>query len=171
MCEYCGCQAVAAIEALTEEHEQVRATADDACRLAEAADVDGARARLTELGALLRPHTAIEERGLFPALAGDFGPAMEGLVDDHRQLDATFQALCRGPASAGEVDRQVWAQALVEAVRTLFEHILREQDGVFPAALSTLNSKQWDDLDKVRTELTGVSEVAGALSTSGAALS
>lgn len=171
MCEYCGCQAVTAIEALTEEHEQIRAVADDACRRADAADIEGARARVTEVLALLNPHTAIEERGLFPALAEEFGPAMSRLVHDHRELDAAFGALCGGSLSASEVDRQGWAQALVEAVRGLFEHILREQDGVFPAALSMLKSEHWDHLDQVRTELTGVPEVPGALSTPGAALS
>lgn len=32
----------------------------------------------------------------------------------------------------------------------LREHILKEQDGVFPAALSTLSNLQWDRLRKIR---------------------
>jgi hemerythrin-like domain-containing protein len=35
----------------------------------------------------------------------------------------------------------------------LREHILKEQDGVFPAALMSLSPEQWDDLDEIRTRV------------------
>ena len=35
-------------------------------------------------------------------------------------------------------------------VGELFHHILREQDGLFPASLSVLSPQQWDHLDEVR---------------------
>jgi hemerythrin-like domain-containing protein len=34
----------------------------------------------------------------------------------------------------------------------LREHIIKEQDGVFPAALATLSAEQWDQVDAARAE-------------------
>ncbi|CAM5297724.1 hemerythrin domain-containing protein [Streptomyces hirsutus] len=37
----------------------------------------------------------------------------------------------------------------------LRDHILKEQDGVFPAALSVLSTEQWAAVDAVRDEAGG----------------
>ncbi|MEV5009802.1 hemerythrin domain-containing protein [Streptomyces sp. NPDC056159] len=72
MCEYCGCQALEAIDELTQEHERVVTLIShvrdahgggNVARMAEVA---------REIAALLGPHTQVEEHGLFPALAADF---------------------------------------------------------------------------------------------------
>src|SRR5690348_17613367 len=39
------------------------------------------------------------------------------------------------------------------AVGALFTHILREQDGLFPASLSVLRPQDWERLDAVRAEV------------------
>jgi hypothetical protein len=66
MCEYCGCQAVTAIDDLTREHDlvvnligKVRAAhaAADTARMAELA---------RQITSVLGPHTHVEEHGLFP---------------------------------------------------------------------------------------------------------
>jgi hypothetical protein len=75
MCEYCGCQAVTAIDELTREH-----------------------------------------------IAGTETPADPG-----------------------------WPHQLVETLDVLRDHILKEQDGVFPAALTTLSGADWDSVDAVRS--------------------
>jgi len=35
----------------------------------------------------------------------------------------------------------------------LREHILKQQDGVFPAALAALDPEQWERIEAVRTRL------------------
>jgi hemerythrin-like domain-containing protein len=67
VCEYCGCQDVPAIAALTEEHDEIRAVARDASRAASRGNRGAAADAAHRLLTLLRPHTEIEEQGLFPA--------------------------------------------------------------------------------------------------------
>ena len=136
MCEYCGCQALTAIAELTREHDQivnligdVRAAlrADDTARMAEVAQ---------QITAILGPHTTVEEHGLFPALADEFPDHIAALHDEHRQIE---QALAEG------VD--------LDTLEMLREHILKEQDGVFPAALATLSTEQWQAVEDIRAQL------------------
>ncbi|WP_260844749.1 hypothetical protein [Streptomyces sp. SLBN-31] len=37
----------------------------------------------------------------------------------------------------------------------LRDHILKEQDGVFPAALATLGTEEWEAVEKVRAQAGG----------------
>ena len=43
-----------------------------------------------------------------------------------------------------------WPRQLMETLDLLRDHILKEQDGVFPAALTTLGGADWDSVDAVR---------------------
>ena len=144
MCEYCGCQDIDVIADLTTEHDLLRElsrdleaamTADD---LARASDV-AARMRV-----VLRPHTAVEEDGLFPALAGEFPEQLATLRMEHREIDETLRLLADGEQS------QEWKERTHAALLDLFEHILKEQDGVFPAALATLSPDDWQVTAEVR---------------------
>ncbi len=81
-------------------------------------------------------------------MAGEFGEHVASLQGDHRRLDAAFADLLTEPTPPPG-----WQQQLESAVSGLFEHVLREQDGLFPASLSVLTAEQWDHLDAVRTEL------------------
>jgi hypothetical protein len=134
MCEYCGCQAVTAIDNLTREHDlvvnligEVRAAhvASDTARMAELA---------RQITAILQPHTQVEEQGLFPALAADFPDHVAALRADHRRIEAVL-----GEAAAATPADPNWPGRFIEALDLLREHILKEQDGVFPAALANLN--------------------------------
>jgi hypothetical protein len=150
MCEYCGCQDVPAIAALTAEHDELRAVARDGARAARSADRDAARTVAHRLLVLLRPHTEIEERALFPAMAGEFAEHVASLSADHRRIEDTLTRI------ADPADRTVtWAADLDAALGELFTHILREQDGLFPATLSVLTPDDWDRLDDVRAEVVG----------------
>ena len=148
MCEYCGCQEIAAISELTREHDavvnligQVRSAYARADRAAMA---DLARDIATVLG----PHTAVEEHGLFPALATDFAEQIAALEAEHRHVDAVLAEAAAGvPADPG------WPLRLIEALATLREHILKEQDGVFPAALAMLGTEEWAVVEAVRTNI------------------
>ena len=148
MCEYCGCQAVTAIDDLTREHDlvvnligEVRAAraATDTARMAELA------CRIT---AVLEPHTQVEERGLFPALAADFPDHVAALRADHRQVEAVL-----GEAAGGTPADPTWPGRLITTLDLLREHILKEQDGVFPAALANLNPDDWDAIDTIRAKV------------------
>ena len=150
MCEYCGCQDVPAIAALTAEHDALRALARDAAAAARSGDRPASAAVAVRLLELLRPHTEIEEQALFPAMAGEFAEHVESLQDDHRRIEHTLTVIA-DPADT----RDSWAQDLHTALAELFTHILREQDGLFPATLSVLTPADWDRLDEVRDHVTG----------------
>ncbi|SDT80160.1 hemerythrin domain-containing protein [Actinoplanes derwentensis] len=148
MCEYCGCQAITAIDDLTREHDlvvnligEVRGAhaATDNARMAELA------CRIT---AVLEPHTQVEEHGLFPALAADFPDHVTALLADHRHIEAVL-----GEAAHGTPTDPTWPGLLIATLELLREHILKEQDGVFPAALANLNPDDWDAVDTIRAKV------------------
>ncbi|MGW4820285.1 hemerythrin domain-containing protein [Streptomyces sp. NPDC004227] len=145
MCEYCGCQALEALDELTQEHERV------VTLISHVRDAHGGGnvARMAELAreiaALLGPHTQVEEHGLFPALAADFPEQMAELQDEHRRIDAVL-AEADGPFLADPT----WPRRLIETLDLLRHHILKEQDGVFPAALPYLTTEQWEAVEAVR---------------------
>lgn len=148
MCEYCGCQALATIDELTREHDLVLSLLAEAGTAHAGADT----ARLAEvarrIGAVLGPHTQVEEQGLFPALAADFPDHIAALQAEHRQVEAVL-----GEASAGDPADPAWPTRLAAALAILREHIFKEQDGVFPAALTTLSTAQWEAAEAVRARV------------------
>lgn len=145
MCEYCGCQSVTAIGELTREHDEVVnliSHVRDAHR-------DGDTARMAELarriGAVLEPHTEVEEHGLFPALADEFPEQLAALEDEHRRVEAVL-----AEAEGGTPSDLTWPDRLISMLDLLRLHILKEQDGVFPAALAALSTEQWEAVEAVR---------------------
>ncbi|HEX9032155.1 MAG TPA: hemerythrin domain-containing protein [Streptosporangiaceae bacterium] len=148
MCEYCGCQALATIEELTREHDLVLSLMGEV----RAAHAHADPARMAELArqiaAVLAPHTEVEENGLFPALAADFPDHVATLRAEHRQVEAVLSE-----ASAGDPADLAWPARLVAALRILREHIFKEQDGVFPAALTTLTAAEWEAAEAVRSRV------------------
>lgn len=144
MCEYCGCQAVTVIADLTREHDRALDAVRAAEQAARARDVAAARVALQDLAVVLRPHTAVEEEGLFPAMAREFPEQVHALVEDHRRLEAVCAKVQSTEPPAG------WPAEVATAMAELREHILKEQDGVFPAALSVLGAADWQAVEDVR---------------------
>ncbi|MFI7680467.1 hemerythrin domain-containing protein [Actinophytocola sp. NPDC049390] len=148
MCEYCGCQAVDAIAELTGEHDEVVALISHVRDAHARGDV----ARMTELAGqiarILGPHTAVEEQGLFPALVGDFPEHVAGLTDEHRRIEGVL-----AEAAGGGPTDPTWPGRFMDTLRLLRDHILAEQDGVFPAALATLTTADWNTVDDVRRQV------------------
>ncbi|UQU67833.1 hemerythrin domain-containing protein [Couchioplanes caeruleus] len=148
MCEYCGCQSVTAIEELTREHDEVVAMIAEVRTAHAAGDV----ARMAELAraisTVLEPHTVVEEEGLFPLLTDDFPDHVAALRDEHRRVEAVLGAAATGVPADG-----AWPEDLIATLEVLREHILKEQDGVFPAALTTLGGSDWDTVDAVRSRV------------------
>ncbi|MFD0317885.1 hemerythrin domain-containing protein [Streptomyces flavalbus] len=148
MCEYCGCQSLTTIDELTQEHETVVgliAQVRDAHR-------DGHIARMAELARriteVLVPHTQVEEGGLFPAMAAEFPEQIAALEAEHRRVEAVL-AEAEGPFLADPT----WPGRLIDTLNLLREHILKEQDGVFPAALAFLDPEQWEAVEAVRARV------------------
>jgi hemerythrin-like domain-containing protein len=165
VCEYCGCQNIAAIATLTEEHDELRALGRDAAHAARDGDWPRAVIVCRQLRATLAPHTEIEEIGLFPPMAAEFDTHVASLRDDHRRIDSAVGDLAGAPEPPPG-----WRQTLESSVTELFEHILREQDGLFPASVSVLTADEWDRLDAVRQEVASRSAVpVAAVGTAAAA--
>lgn len=147
MCEYCGCQALETIDELTQEHDEVvrlishlRPAHEDGgvLRMAEVA---------REIAKVLDPHTEVEEHGLFPALAGDFPDQIAALEAEHRSIEAVL-----AEANGAFLTDPTWPDRLMEAMAVLRDHILKEQDGVFPAALANLSTGEWEAVEAARAK-------------------
>src|SRR4051812_17190426 len=103
MCEYCGCQAVPAIDQLTREHDLVVGMIGDVRGAAAAGDADRMAQLARDIAAMLSPHTEVEEHGLFPLLAGDFPDQVAALEAEHRRIEAVL-----GAAAAGTPADPAW---------------------------------------------------------------
>lgn len=145
MCEYCGCQQIDSIAELTREHDAIVVAAGEVCRQVEAGDLATAASTCRLIVALLRPHTFVEEDGLFPCLAKDFPDHVHTLRAEHRQIEAVLAESARAVP-----DDPTWPARLVAALHLLREHILKEQDGLFPAALVALDNDQWERIEGIR---------------------
>jgi hemerythrin-like domain-containing protein len=148
MCEYCGCQSLAAIATLTREHDAVVNLIGDVRTAHAAGDVTAMAATARRIAAMLVPHTEVEEGGLFPALVDDFPDQIAMLEAEHRRIEAVL-----GKAADGTPDDPAWPDRLLDALAMLRDHILKEQDGVFPAALAQLDAEQWAAVDAVRARV------------------
>ena len=145
MCEYCGCQDIAAIAELTREHDAVVAEIARVRVCVREADVVGAADVARRIAGILAPHTAVEEHGLFPHLAHEFPDHVAGLEREHREIEAVLAR-----AGHGTPDDPAWPAALLAAMERLRDHILKEQDGLFPASLSILDEDAWASVETAR---------------------
>jgi hemerythrin-like domain-containing protein len=148
MCEYCGCQEVSAIARLTEEHDTVVNLIEAARSALDRGEIDRAAANCRRMLSVLVPHVRVEEEGLFPPMRDEFPEQVDQLRAEHRAIEAVLEEA----AEATPTD-PTWPGRLREAMHQLREHILKEQDGVFPAALATLEPGDWDRLDQIRARL------------------
>jgi hypothetical protein len=148
MCEYCGCQAIAAIDLLTREHGAALEEVADARVAANADDFSAAQTACARILYVLAPHMVVEEQALFPALAVQFAAQIQTLVAEHRLLDRVLDSIV-----SASTPPPGWASELLTALDILREHILKELDGVFPAALANLHPADWDRLDTVREQV------------------
>lgn len=147
MCEYCGCQEVPAIALLTEEHDAVVNLIGEVRRHVEAQQLDAAVAGCADILRILDPHTRVEEEALFPAMRSEFGDQVGELMAEHRLIEAVL-----GEATSGAPADPTWPHRLLATLEQLRDHILKEQDGVFPASLAVLSPEDWDHVDQVRAE-------------------
>jgi hemerythrin-like domain-containing protein len=102
-------------------------------------DVEAARTACKDLGALLHPHTRREENGLFAEMKKDdlFTDHVASLCAEHAELDSDLDAI-----DAGDLTR------IPTMITLLNNHIDREENGLFPAALAYLDDTQWDTIHR-----------------------
>ncbi|MFJ9460699.1 hemerythrin domain-containing protein [Kitasatospora sp. NPDC101447] len=148
MCEYCGCQALATIRDLTAEHDAVVNLIGAVRTAHHDGDAPGMAAAARAIAAVLRPHTEVEERGLFPFMAVEFPDHIAVLEAEHRHIEAVL-----GEAAGGTPTDPTWPRRLLDTLGRLRAHILKEQDGVFPAALAQLSGEEWEAVEAVRTRV------------------
>ncbi len=154
MCEYCGCQQIATIAELTREHNaavelvgQIQSSLRD--QRLENHRLENVATICQEILAILRPHTVVEEEGLFPEMADEFPDHIAALRSEHREIEKVL-----GEAADGFPDDPTLPDRLLAVLNMLREHILKEQDGVFPAALAALDTDQWERIEAVRARAT-----------------
>lgn len=145
MCEYCGCQEIDAIAELTREHDAAVDLIAEVRQAYAAADTPSMAGLARQLTVLLTPHTEVEEHGLFPAMVDQFPDEIGALEAEHRRIEAVL-----GEAASGVPTDLSWPRRLIDALAVLREHILKEQDGVFPAALTSLGAAEWEAVEAVR---------------------
>jgi len=102
-------------------------------------DVEAANTACKELGELLHPHTRREENGLFAEMKKDelFTEHVASLCAEHVELDSELEAI-----EAGDLE------SIPKMLTSLNNHIDREENGLFPAALAYLDDTQWDIIQR-----------------------
>ena len=151
MCEYCGCQSLETIDELTREHDEVVRLISHLRSAHGDGDVPRLAQVAREIARVLGPHTQVEEHGLFPALTGDFPDQIAALEAEHRRIESVLAEA----ADSTTPSDPTWPGRLMEAMAVLRDHILKEQDGVFPAALAMLGTEQWEAVAAARAEAGG----------------
>jgi hypothetical protein len=138
MCFYCGCREIPLIRDFIAEHERVTDLGAELTEALAALDLDRARELLASVAARLETHWRGEEDGLFAVMGRDeaYRGYVAGLVAEHRAL----RALLSGADLGSATDRGLVVAAMAE----LYEHIAKEEDGLFPASLTALSGEEWD---------------------------
>jgi hypothetical protein len=143
MCSYCGCRNIPMIAQLNAEHDAI-VNSSDALEIAfRDQDVEAARMACKKLGGLLHPHTRRAQLGLFAEMEKDelFTEHVASLCAEHDQLDADLEAIV-----VGDLAR------IPTMIALLNNHIDREENGLFPAALAYLDDTQRDIIQTTRTD-------------------
>ncbi|MFJ1792693.1 hemerythrin domain-containing protein [Kitasatospora griseola] len=144
MCEYCGCQSLATIRDLTNEHDTVVNLSGAVQTAHHDGNTPGMAEAARAIAAVLRPHTAVEEAGLFPFMAAELPGHLAALEAEHRHIEAVLAA-----AADGTPTDPAWPQQLLDTLGQLRNHIPEEQDDVFPAALAQLSAEEWEAVEAV----------------------
>ncbi|GAA4882657.1 hemerythrin domain-containing protein [Kitasatospora terrestris] len=138
MCHYCGCREIPLLKEFIAEHASVTDLAGAAVRALDAGDVAGARRLVAPMAEQLRRHWAGEEQGLFAVMREnpEYTAYVDDLVREHRELADFLAGLDLGSAEQ--------RAEFVRSAAELEHHIAKEEDGLFPAALTELTGEQWN---------------------------
>ena len=139
MCSYCGCRNIPVIATLNAEHDAI-VNSTYALQVAfRDQDAESAKTAGKVLAELLHPHTRREQDGLFAEMKKDvlFTEHIASLCAEHDELDTELDLI-----AAGDLTR------ITAMITLLNNHIDREENGLFPAALAYLDDAQWDVIQR-----------------------
>ena len=147
MCDHCGCRALGPVGRLMDEHDRLRELIGHIRSHLAAGDDTAAMQHLEAILGVLGPHVAKEEGVLFPMLAasGEAAEHVRVLAGEHADL---FDAV----DDLDDLDRQAWRDGVRRILHDLGEHMFKEDFGLFPAALATLDGADWDAMDRWEQE-------------------
>ncbi|MCK9874270.1 hemerythrin domain-containing protein [Frankia sp. AgPm24] len=146
MSDYCWCLATPAIDDLIREHDELVELSALARAAYRCGDIEALVESCTAITSVLGPHTEVEERGLFPPMAVEFPEKIAILCGEHRRIEAVLAGATDGTAGTDPA----WPARVIETLTLLRRHIVKEQEGLFPAALSVLSSDDWELLAGIR---------------------
>lgn len=138
MCQYCGCREMPLLRDYIAEHERAVDHGREAVRCLDRDDLSAAGDRLAAMFDELRSHWQGEENGLFAVLHREelYAEHIDPLVREHRELAAFLENVdLTDPDHRSRVRKEV---------EDLYEHIAKEEDGLFPASLTMLDGADWD---------------------------
>jgi iron-sulfur cluster repair protein YtfE (RIC family) len=120
------------------EHERATTLGGDAVRALDHLELAEARRLLDAMLEELLSHWQGEENGLFAVMGKEqeYADYIAPLVVEHRELEELLTTVDLGDPAGRERVRV--------AVAELEEHISKEEDGLFPAALIALSGSEWD---------------------------
>ncbi|PEG61559.1 hemerythrin domain-containing protein [Mycolicibacterium boenickei] len=120
------------------EHERAVDHGREAVRALDRGELDAARQLVAAMFEELRSHWQGEENGLFAVMHDDdlYAEHIDPLVAEHRELAAFLEVV-----DLSDPDDQKRLRAEIEE---LYMHIAKEEDGLFPAALTALDGADWD---------------------------
>jgi iron-sulfur cluster repair protein YtfE (RIC family) len=129
-----------------DEHYVLLDVAGQVRRGLRAGDMPGTVEALARLAQLLGQHVGREERGVFAAMKeqGDFAYAIDELEQEHISFDQRLSGLT--PAAAG------FADEVLGLLAELREHIDKENLGVFPVAVVSLDGTGWETVSRAHAE-------------------
>ncbi|WP_218025103.1 hemerythrin domain-containing protein [Nocardia jejuensis] len=119
------------------EHEAVYNLSGDIRRALEQFDIDTARAQVADIQQQLHAHWAGEEQGLFTVMREDPECAdyIDALEAEHRDMTAVL--------SGADLMTAEGREQVLASLASLWPHIEKEEDGLFPMSLTTLSGEQW----------------------------
>ncbi len=152
MCQYCGCQEIETIGLLMAEHVEIQNHCGQTKRCVERGDVDGAIAQVRGLERVMQVHNEVEERALYLAMTRlpEYEELAGVLYDEHDELDEIIAATL-ALADDGRADEIDWRHVL-RGFDVLYEHIIHEDNGLFPAAAVALDPGDWERCERIRRE-------------------
>lgn len=153
MCSYCGCRSIGIIGRFSTEHDELVNVTGLLRRAVAAGRTEEVPGLVDDVARLLHPHTDAEEVGLFAVLRRDedFTGHIDTLCGEHVDLDALLARIRAG--ETGLVDR---------FDTELRSHIQREENGLFPASLTTLGGAEWEEVDELTAAASPVSPLSSS---------
>lgn len=138
MCFYCGCREIPLLRDYITEHERVTDLGANLTEALRRGDLRFARQLMADITAELESHWRGEEDGLFAVMReeSEYREYIDKLIAEHRELRDLLTTA--DPAAAPDRTR------IIAALEELHEHIAKEEDGLFPASLTSLTGGQWD---------------------------